>query len=193
MICVNKKAPDFKCQAVINKQIKEVSLGDFDGKYKVIFFYPLDFTFVCPTELHAFQQLLPEFEKRNTQVLGVSVDSAYSHLAWLNTPKSKGGIEGITYPILSDISKEMAKAYGVLDDCQGVAFRGVFILDKDNVVQSVVVNNLSLGRNISEFVRLIDALQFVEKHGQVCPANWNAGKKAMDPTSQGLETYFGDK
>jgi len=124
MICVNKKAPDFNCDAVINKQIKKVSLSHFDGKYKIIFFYPLDFTFVCPTELHAFQQLLPEFEKRNTQLLGVSVDSAYSHLAWLNTPKSKGGIEGITYPILSDINKTISKEYGVLDDCQGVAFRG---------------------------------------------------------------------
>ena len=193
MICVGKEAPSFNCQAVINKQIKEVSLQDFDGKYKVIFFYPLDFTFVCPTELHAFQELLSEFEKRNTQVLGVSVDSAYSHLAWLNTPKAKGGIEGITYPILSDINKEISKAYGVLDECQGVAFRGVFVLDKDNIVQSITINNLSLGRNIPEFVRLIDALQFVEKHGQVCPANWNSGQKAMDPTSEGVQTYFGDK
>ena len=187
MVCINKKAPNFDCQAVINKQIKNISLNDFDGKYKVIFFYPLDFTFVCPTELHAFQQLLPEFEKRNTQVLGVSVDSAYSHLAWLNTPKE----EGITYPVLSDIHKTIAKEYGVLDECQGIAFRGVFILDKNNIVQSITVNNLSLGRNIDEFLRVIDALQFVEKHGQVCPANWNTGKKAMDPTTEGLETYFG--
>ncbi|MFC1842550.1 peroxiredoxin [Candidatus Dependentiae bacterium] len=193
MICIGKKAPDFSCEAVVNKQIKKVNLSDFDGKYKVIFFYPLDFTFVCPTELHAFQALLPEFEKRNAQVLGVSVDSAYSHLAWLNTPKNKGGIEGVTYPILSDINKNISKDYGVLDDCQGVAFRGAFILDKENTVQSVLVNNLSLGRNISEFVRLIDALQFSEKNGQVCPANWNSGKQAMDPTSQGLLDYFGDK
>ena len=192
MICVGKKAPDFSCDAVINKQIKKVKLSDFDGKYKVIFFYPLDFTFVCPTELHAFNELLPEFEKRNVQVLGVSVDSAFSHLAWLNTPKNKGGIEGIAYPLLSDINKTIAKEYGVLDDCEGVAFRGVFILDKDNIVQSITINNLSLGRNIAEFVRIIDALQFVEKHGQVCPANWSAGEKAMKPTSEGLEEYFGE-
>jgi len=193
MICIGKKAPDFACEAVINKKIKKISLADFDGKYKVIFFYPLDFTFVCPTELHAFNELLPEFEKRNAQVLGVSVDSAYSHLAWLNTPKNKGGIEGVSYPILSDINKTIAKDYGVLDDCEGVAFRGVFILDKDNIVQSIMVNNLGLGRNIAEFVRLIDALQFVEKYGQVCPANWASGDKAMKPTSEGLEEYFGEK
>jgi len=136
MICVGQKAPDFSCEAVINKQIKKISLSDFDGKYKILFFYPLDFTFVCPTELHAFQALLPEFEKRNVQLLGVSVDSVYSHLAWLNTPKEKGGIAGISYPLLSDINKTIAKEYGVLDDCQGVAFRGVFVIDKNNIIQS---------------------------------------------------------
>jgi len=188
---IGKKAPSFSCEAVVNKQIKKVTLDDFDGKYKIIFFYPLDFTFVCPTEIRAFQQMLPEFEKRNVQVLGVSVDSPYSHLAWLKMPATKGGIEGVEYPLLSDINKTMAKAYGVLDAQQGVALRGVFVLDKDNCVQSMVVNNLSLGRNIEEFVRLIDALQFVEKHGQVCPANWSAGKKAMTPTSDGLEDFFG--
>lgn len=192
MICVGKKAPDFSCEAVINKQIKKVSLADFDGKYKVIFFYPLDFTFVCPTELHSFNSLLPEFQARNVQVLGVSVDSVYSHLAWLNTPKNKGGIEGIAYPLLSDINKTIAKEYGVLDDCQGIAFRGVFVLDKENIVQSFTINNLSLGRNIEEVVRIIDALQFVEEHGQVCPANWTVGDKAMKPTSEGLKEYFGE-
>jgi len=190
MICVGKKGPNFNCQAVVDGQIKTISLSDFEGKYKVIFFYPLDFTFVCPTELHAFQELLPEFEKRNTQLLGVSVDSVYSHLAWLKTPRAKGGIEGVSYPLISDINKTISKEYGVLDESQGVALRGVFILDKDNCIQSLTVNNLSLGRNIHEFVRLIDALQHVEKYGQVCPANWNLGEKAMNPTNKGLAEYF---
>ena len=190
MMCIGNKAPNFNCQAIVNSKIEKISLSDFDGKYKVIFFYPLDFTFVCPTELHAFQALLPEFEKRNTQVLGVSVDSVYSHLAWLKTPRLKGGIEGISYPLISDINKTVSKEYGVLDEGQGVALRGVFVLDKDNVLQSATINNLSLGRNINEFVRIIDALQHVEKYGEVCPANWNSGKRAMKPTDAGLIEYF---
>ena len=165
-------------------------MQDFDGKYKVVFFYPLDFTFVCPTEIHAFQQMLPEFEKRNAEVFGVSVDSVYTHLAWLNTPKATGGIEGVTYPLISDINKTLSKEYGVLDEKQGVAFRGVFILDKDNCVQSMTVNNLGLGRNISEIIRTLDALQHFEKHGEVCPANWTVGSKAMKPTDDGLKEYF---
>jgi len=190
MACIGNKAPDFNCEAVIKKQIKKVSLDDFKGKYKVVFFYPLDFTFVCPTELHAFQDKLTEFEKRDTQVLGVSIDSVYSHLAWLNTPKNKGGVEGITYPLLSDIKKTVSTDYGVLDEEAGVALRGLFILDKDNCIQSMTVNNLSLGRNVNEVIRTIDALQHVEKYGEVCPANWNKGEKAMKPDVQGVDDYF---
>jgi len=190
MTCIGNKAPDFNCEAVVKKQIKTVSLDDFKGKYKVVFFYPLDFTFVCPTELHAFQDKLAEFEKRNTHLLGVSIDSVYSHLAWLNTPKNKGGIEGITYPLLSDIKKTISTDYGVLDEEAGVALRGLFILDKDDCVQSMTVNNLSLGRNVDEVIRTIDALQHVENHGEVCPANWNKGEKAMKPDAQGLDDFF---
>jgi len=191
MVSIGKKAPDFSCEAVINKKIEKVTLGSFKGKYKVVFFYPLDFTFVCPTELHAFQNRLSEFEKRNTQVVGVSIDSVFSHMAWLNKPKAQGGIEGITYPLISDINKTMSRDYGVLDESQGIAFRGLFLLDKDDCVQSMVMNNLGLGRSINEVLRLVDALQHVEKYGEVCPADWSSGKKAMKPTDEGLKEYFG--
>ena len=131
MVSIGKKAPDFNCEAVINKKIEKITLSSFKGKYKVIFFYPLDFTFVCPTELHAFQNRLSEFEKRNTQVIGASIDSVFSHMAWLNKPKAQGGIEGVTFPLISDINKTMSRDYGVLDEEQGVAFRGLFLLDKE--------------------------------------------------------------
>lgn len=190
---IGKKAPPFSCQAAIQDHITDnVCLENYDGKYKVIFFYPQDFTFVCPTELHAFQEKLPEFEKRNVQVIGCSVDSPATHKQWLKTPKKQGGIEGITYPLLADVNKQMSRDYGVLDESSGLAFRGVFILDKDNVVQSMTVNNMSLGRNVDELLRTIDALQFVEEHGQVCPANWNTGDKAMDANEQGVKEYFKD-
>lgn len=188
---IGKKAPRFSCQAAIQDSIKdEVCLENYEGKYKVIFFYPQDFTFVCPTELHAFQDKLSEFEKRNVQVIGCSVDSPLTHEKWLQTPKAQGGIQGITYPLLADISKQICRDYGVLDEQSGVAFRGVFILDKDNTVQSLTVNNMSLGRNIDEILRIIDALQFAENHGQVCPANWNNGDKAMDANEEGVRAYF---
>jgi len=191
MIQIGQKSPDFCCSALINGQIKDaMSWSDFEGKYKVLFFYPLDFTFVCPTELHAFQEKVEEFKKRNTAVIGCSIDSVHTHLAWWQTPKLKGGISGITYPILSDVTKKIAQSFGVLDEEQGVALRGVFILDQQNVVQSMIVNNLSLGRNVDEILRLIDAVQYAEKNGQVCPANWQPGKKAMKPDQEGLYTYF---
>jgi peroxiredoxin 2/4 len=190
MIKIGKKVPDFSCEAVINKQIKKVSLSDFDGKYKLILFYPLDFTFVCPTELLALQDNLEEFKKLNVEVMAVSVDSAFSHLAWLNTPREKGGIQGVNYTILSDIKKTISIDYSVLIEEEGVALRGVFLLDKDNVVQSATINNLSLGRSISELLRLVKALQFVEKNGEVCPANWEPGKKSMKPDQKGLQEYF---
>ncbi len=190
---IGKKAPSFTCQAAMQDHITDnVCLENYDDKYKVIFFYPQDFTFVCPTELHAFQEKLPEFEKRNAQVVGCSVDSSSTHEQWLKTPKNQGGIEGITYPLLADVNKNMCRDYGVLDEESGLAFRGVFILDKNNVIQSMTINNMSLGRNVDELLRVIDALQFVEQHGQVCPANWNSGDKAMDPNEQGVKEYFKD-
>ena len=191
MIMVGKKAPGFTCDAVVNKQIKNVSLSDYDGKYKILFFYPLDFTFVCPTEIHALQEQLQEFKDLNVEVLGISVDSVYSHLAWLNTPKISGGIEGVTFTLLSDIKKTISQDYEILQE-DGVALRGVFLLDKENIVQSVGINNLSLGRSIPELIRLVQALQHTEKHGQVCPANWKSGSKSMSPTELGIKEYFSD-
>jgi len=189
MITIGKQAPHFECEAVVNKEIKKLSLDDCKKSYTVLFFYPLDFTFVCPTELHAFEGRAAEFKKLNCSVIGVSVDSVYSHLAWLNTSKSKGGIEGVTYPLISDLNKTMSSDYGVLDE-SGVALRGLFILDNDNIVQHATINNLGVGRNVDEVLRLVEAFQFHQKHGDVCPANWSTGAKTMQPSQKGLETYF---
>ena len=190
-VLVGKNAPEFNATAVQKDQIIEnFSLSQFKGKYVVLFFYPLDFTFVCPTELHAFSDALPEFEKRNVQVVGISIDSHFSHLAWLNTPKSKGGIQGVEYPIVSDLNKTISRDYDVLVDGQGIAYRGLFLIDKDQVVRHQVVNDLPLGRNVTETLRMVDALQFTEKHGEVCPANWNIGDKSMTPNQDGLEDFF---
>lgn len=191
MVLVNKQAPDFCAKAVVSgKIVNEFRLSSYRGKYAVLFFYPLDFTFVCPTELHAFQEKLGEFEKRHVQVIGISTDSWFSHLAWLKTPKNQGGIEGVTYPIVSDFNKTIAREYGVLLEDLGVALRGLFLIDKNGIVQHQVVNNLPLGRSVDETLRMVDALQFTEKHGEVCPANWREGKKAMKADESGLKEYF---
>ena len=190
-ILVGKQAPDFTAVAVQkDKIIEKFTLSELKGQYVVLFFYPLDFTFVCPTELHAFSERLREFEERNTKVIGVSIDSHFSHLAWLNTPKSKGGIQGVEYPIVSDLNKTISKDYDVLVEGAGIAYRGLFLLDKDHVVRHQVVNDLPLGRNVSETLRMVDALQFTEKHGEVCPANWSQGAKSMKPTQEGLKEFF---
>ncbi len=168
-----------------------LKLSDYAGKYVVLFFYPLDFTFVCPTELHAFQEKLAEFEQRGVQVIGSSVDSEYSHFAWVNTPKIKGGIEGVTYPLVADINKTIAADYDVLVEGAGVAYRGLFLIDKEGVVRHQVVNDLPLGRNVDEALRMVDALQFTEENGEVCPANWHEGEKSMKADQDGLEAYFG--
>lgn len=189
---VGKKAPEFTAGAIVNgKIVDKFSLTDYVGKHNVIFFfYPLDFTFVCPTELHAFQDKLTDFEERNTKVVGCSVDSCYSHLAWLNTPKGKGGIEGVSYPIVSDINKTIAKDYDVLVHDQGITYRGLFLIDQMGTVRHQVINDLPLGRSIDEALRILDALIFFEKNGEVCPAGWNKGSKGMNPTQVGLENYF---
>jgi peroxiredoxin (alkyl hydroperoxide reductase subunit C) len=190
-VLVNKPAPDFTAPAVVNKEFQDISLSSFRGKKNVVlFFYPLDFTFVCPTELHAFQEKLQEFKSKNTEVLAVSVDSKFSHLAWLNTPREDGGIAGVTYPVISDIHKTISRDYDVLHE-DGVALRATFLIDKKGVVRQQTVNDLPLGRNIDEMLRLVDALAFHEKHGEVCPANWSEGKKAMRADQQGLKEYFG--
>ncbi|MGO9784326.1 MAG: peroxiredoxin [Streptosporangiaceae bacterium] len=187
---IGKQAPAFSCKAVIDGEIKDISLDDYKGQTKVIFFYPLDFSFICPTELHAFQDALTEFEKRKTAVLGISVDSVYSHLAWLAQPKDQGGIKGVTFPLLSDITKSIAQSYNALDEVEGIAFRALCIIDKNNIIQSMQINNLSLGRNINEVLRLVDAVDFVETHGEVCPANWSLGKEGLAPTHAGVVDYF---
>ncbi len=190
-VLVGKKAPDFQLNAVVNGKIENhYSLSSLKGKYVLLFFYPLDFTFVCPTELHAFQERLAEFESRDTQVVGCSVDSCYSHTAWLNTPRSKGGIEGVRYPILSDINKRVCRDYDVLKEDEGIAYRGLFLIDKEGVVRHQIVNDLPLGRSVDEALRMIDALIYFEKNGEVCPANWQQGKKSMAATPEGLVNYF---
>ncbi len=191
-LLVGKPAPAFKAKAVVDGKIVEgFSLRDFIGKYVILFFYPLDFTFVCPTELHAFQEELSEFERRNAVVVGCSVDSVYSHHAWANMPKSEGGIEGVRYPLVADLSKSIAHAYHVLKEDEGIAYRGLFLIDEKGIVRHQLVNDLPLGRSIDEVLRILDALIYHEKHGDVCPANWTLGAKSMKATQEGLVSYFG--
>ena len=191
MSLVGKKAPKFSAKAVVNNEIVDhFSLSDFPGKYVVFFFYPLDFTFVCPTELHAFQEKLKEFEKRNTQLVACSIDSWFSHAAWLNVPKERGGIQGVSYPIVSDITKSIARDFEVLKEDAGIAYRGLFLIDREGVVRHQLINDLPLGRSVEEVIRLLDALIFHEQHGEVCPANWQPGSKAMVPNNEGLQAYF---
>lgn len=190
---VGKKAPYFEAEAAIGpNEFKQINLNDFKGKYLCLFFYPLDFTFVCPTELHAFSDKLEEFKKRNCEVVACSVDSQFSHAAWLRTPRTEGGIQGVKYPILSDMHKTIARSYGTLFEDDGVAFRGLFIINKDQVVQHALVNNLPLGRNVDEALRTLDAIQFHDENGEVCPANWEKGKKGMKANSTGLKSWFAE-
>ncbi len=190
MVLIGKKVPDIQAEAVAKDKTFDFNWKDYSGKYVVFFFYPLDFTFVCPTELHAFQEKLSEFEKRGAQVIGCSVDSSASHSAWLNTPKTKGGVQGIAYPLVSDIHKEIARAFDVLKEDEGIAYRGLFLIDRNGIIRHLIVNDLPLGRSIDEVLRLLDALIFHEQHGEVCPANWKMGAKAMKPNEQGLAEYF---
>ena len=188
---VTKQAPDFTATAVMpNNTFKEdFKLSDYQGKYIVLFFYPLDFTFVCPSEIIAFDKQLDEFKKRNTEVIGVSIDSQFSHFAWKNTAPKAGGIGDVQFPLVADLSKNISRDYGVLFD-EAIALRGLFLIDKEGVVRHSVVNDLPLGRNIGEALRMVDALQFFEEHGDVCPANWQQGDDAMTPTSDGVATYL---
>ena len=187
---VAKPAPNFTAQAVMTDgSFKEIKLSDYKGKYVILFFYPLDFTFVCPTEIIAFSKSMDEFKKRNTEVLGVSVDSHFSHLAWRNTDRKNGGLGDIAYPLVADLNKKITYDYGVMHEA-GIAFRGLFLIDKEGVVQHQVINNLPLGRNIDEALRMVDALQFHENNGEVCPANWKSGEDGMKPDPSGSKTYF---
>ncbi len=188
-VLVGKHAPDFKAKVVFGNETKTVSLSDYKNKYVVLFFYPLDFTFVCPTEMHAFQEKLGEFKSKGVELLGCSVDSDHSHIAWLNTPKDKGGIQGIEYGIISDLGGHIARDYDVLSD-GNVAYRAVFLIDKNGIVRHQLVNDLPLGRSVDEVLRTVDALQHVEQNGEVCPANWMKGKTAMKATRESVSTYL---
>lgn len=193
-VLVGKAAPDFSAVAVMgNNEINE-NFGlkqHLNGKYGVVFFYPLDFTFVCPSELIAFDHRLDEFRKRNAEVIGVSIDSQFTHLAWKNTPVGKGGIGKVGYPLVADIKHDICRAYDV-EAAEGVAYRGSFLIDRAGVVRHQVVNDLSLGRNIDEMLRMIDALQFTEEHGEVCPAGWNKGQAGMNASPEGVAKYLAD-
>lgn len=191
-VLVSKQAPDFTAAAVMaDGSIKaDFSLSDYQGKYVVLFFYPLDFTFVCPSELIAFDHRIREFESRGVQVIGCSIDSQFTHSAWRNTPVNAGGIGPVAYPLVADVKHEICRAYDVEFADAGVAFRGSFLIDRNGVVQHQVVNNLPLGRNVDEMLRMIDALQFTEEHGEVCPAGWNRGDKGMVPDADGVASYL---
>ncbi|MEN8134078.1 MAG: peroxiredoxin [Thermodesulfobacteriota bacterium] len=189
-VLVTKKAPEFTAQAVMaNNAIEELSLSSYRGKYVLMFFYPLDFTFVCPSEILAFDRALAEFKKRDCEILGVSVDSQFSHFAWKETPVKKGGIGNIQFPLISDLDKSISEAYDVLLP-DGISLRGLFLIDKEGVVRHQLVNDLPLGRNVDEAIRILDALQFTEKYGEVCPANWKPGEEAMKPTAEGVAEYL---
>ena len=189
-VLVTKPAPEFKAQAVMpDGSFQEVSLADYRGKYVLLFFYPLDFTFVCPTEIISFSDRAAEFEELGVQILGVSVDSHYSHLAWRNTPRDQGGIGNIQYPLIADLSKQIARDYDVLTD-DTVALRGLFLIDTQGVVRHQVVNDLPLGRSVDEALRMVQALQYFEENGEVCPANWKQGSRTIKPTVTESKTFF---
>ena len=188
---VTREAPDFTAQAVMpDNTIKEdFTLSSLRGKYVVLFFYPLDFTFVCPTEIIAFDRKLDEFKARGVEVVGVSIDSQFSHFAWKNTKPEDGGIGNIQFPLVADLSKNIAKDYGILFGGE-IALRGLFLIDKEGIVRHCVINDLPLGRNVDEAIRMVDALQFFEKNGEVCPANWHKGEDGMNPSADGVADYL---
>ncbi len=209
-VLVGKKAPLFEADAVINggEFVEKFSLEQYLGKkYVVFFFYPLDFTFVCPTEILAFQEKLKEFENRNCAVVGCSIDSKFSHWAWLNSPLEEGGIKGVTFPLVSDLSKSIAQNFDVLAgeyvynseddeidfDGEAVAYRGLFLIDKQGVVRHQLVNDLPLGRSVEEALRMVDALQYFEENGEVCPANWHSGDEALKESHESVSAYLGKK
>lgn len=204
-VLVGKQAPSFSAKAVVNGNeiVDSFSLDQFKGKYVILFFYPKDFTFVCPTELHAFQEKLQEFKDRNCEVVAVSTDTEQSHWGWLQMPKDRGGIQGVTYPIVADTNKTISFNYDVLvgdwgyDDngqmqAEGelIAYRALFLIDRDGKVRHELVNDLPLGRNVDEAIRVLDALQFNEENGEVCPANWNKGKSGMKADHDGVAAYL---
>lgn len=204
-VLVGKKAPDFNASAVVNggEIVDNFTLSQFEGKYVILFFYPKDFTFVCPTELHAFQSKLDEFKARNVEVVAVSTDTEQSHWGWLQMTKDQGGIQGVTYPLVADTNKTISFNYDVLAGDWGwneneemeakgelIAYRGLFLIDREGLVRHQLVNDLPLGRNVDEAIRMVDALQFNEENGEVCPANWSKGSEGMKDTHDGVAEYL---
>lgn len=188
---VGQQAPDFTATAVMDQEFKTIKLSEYRGKYVVLFFYPLDFTFVCPTEITAFSDRYEEFKKLNTEILGVSVDSEFSHLAWIQADRKSGGVGDLNYPLVSDIRKEISAAYNVLDPAAGIALRGLFIIDKEGVLQHTTINNLAFGRSVEETLRTLQAIQHVQSHpDEVCPAGWQPGEKTMNPDPVKSKVYF---
>jgi len=193
-ILVSRQAPDFTAPAVMpNGEIVErFTLSDLRGRYVVLFFWPLDFTFVCPTEILAHDRRIEQFKERNVEVVGISIDSQFTHFAWRNTPVKEGGIGPVKFPLVADVTHAITRAYGI-EHPEGVALRASFLIDREGIVQHQVVNNLPLGRNVDEMLRMVDALQFTEEHGEVCPAGWNKGQEGMQPTSRGVADYLSRK
>jgi len=188
---VGQTAPDFTATAVIDQEFKTIKLSDYRGKYTVLFFYPLDFTFVCPTEITAFSDRHAEFKALNTEILGVSVDSEFSHLAWIQADRKNGGLGDLNYPLVADLKKTISAAYNVLDPDAGIALRGLFIIDKDGVIQYSTINNLSFGRSVDETLRILQAIQHVQTHpDEVCPAGWQPGAKTMTPDPVKSKEFF---
>jgi peroxiredoxin (alkyl hydroperoxide reductase subunit C) len=191
-VLVGKPAPDFTAPAVLpsGEIVEDFKLSDLNGKYTVLFFWPLDFTFVCPTEIIAHDRRMEAFKERGVEVVGVSIDSQFTHFAWRSSPVKEGGIGPVQFPIVADVKHEIVQAYGIEHPDAGVALRASFLIDRQGTVQHQVVNNLPLGRNVAEMLRMIDALQFTEEHGEVCPAGWNKGDEGMTPTTEGVADYL---
>ncbi|CAH0723022.1 unnamed protein product, partial [Brenthis ino] len=189
---LTKPAPQFKTTAVVNGEFKDVALSDYKGKYVVLFFYPLDFTFVCPTEIIAFSERADDFRKIGCEVIGASTDSHFTHLAWINTPRKQGGLGPMNIPLISDKSHRISRDYGVLDEESGIPFRGLFIIDDKQNLRQITINDLPVGRSVDETLRLVQAFQFTDKHGEVCPANWTPGAKTIKPDTKAAQEYFVD-
>ncbi|XP_067416581.1 peroxiredoxin-2 [Emydura macquarii macquarii] len=187
---IGKLAPGFHAKAVVDGAFKEINLSDYRGQYVVLFFYPLDFTFVCPTEIIAFSERAEDFRKLSCQILGVSVDSHFSHLAWINTPRKEGGLGAINIPLLSDLTRSIAADYGVLKEDEGITYRGLFIMDDKGVVRQITVNDLPVGRCVEEVLRLVRAFQYTDTHGEVCPAGWQPGSATIIPTVTESKEFF---
>ncbi|CAI9726713.1 peroxiredoxin-2-like isoform X2 [Octopus vulgaris] len=190
MLKLAQKAPEFKGMAVVNGEFKTIQLSDFKGKYLVLFFYPLDFTFVCPTEITAFSDRMEEFKKINCEVVACSTDSHYSHLAWINTPRKQGGLGEMKIPLLADKTLKIASDYGCLKEDEGISFRGLFIIDEKGVLRQITINDLPVGRSVDETLRLVQAFQFTDEHGEVCPVGWKPGSNTMKPDPKGSKEYF---